>query len=672
MNHLRFALVLLGIFVLTYSNAQKPPMKWGQVDLEELNMTTCPEDTTAAAVILGDYATLKFDFGQGTRYIFEHHRRIKILDKSAFNYGDVQLYLYGDDQISGLKAQTISRGSGQTFRLKGRDFYEEEVADEVKALKFTFPNLEEGAVIEYTYTITSDRIVQLRSWYYQHDIPVRWSELHIDIPVWFEYLFLTNGRSPDINEQERLTQNFRVVQYKTKQAGMSGTVKQASGTTTMSGEVTRYRLVMENVPALKEEAFITTMDDYRASLRFQLQAVRFPNQPVDQILSSWPDVAKRLLTSTAFGLQFDKKRNQKELLEALAPYLPEQGTPSEKALAAYYYLQDALEWDGSYWYNAEESVLECFDRKRGSSGELNLILMTVLKALDVECYPVLLSTRSHGKMLQLYPIVRQFNHMVTVARINDQLLILDLSDDERPAGVPRKASLNKVGWLVSETNPQWINIAPPGASTARMFQMSLSENGDLSYQLQTKSEGYHAVDIRDLVSGAEGEQALAKELQKHFPESQAEGMQVALPDNPVDAVKWGYTAQVPGAAQAFNDFIYFSPCILPYFEENPFQKAERSYPVDLAHPFDVRDVFIVEIPEGYVLEEMPESASFALPGKAGRFEFTPTETTGKVNLVYSLRLDKTHFEPEEYLALKQFLDLVIEKQGEQFVFRKKT
>lgn len=86
----------------------------------------------------------------------------------------------------------------------------------------------------------------------------------------------------------------------------------------------------------------------------------------------------------------------------------------------------------------------------------------------------------------------------------------------------------------------------------------------------------------------------------------------------------------------------------------------------------MRDVFIIEIPEGYLLEEMPEAASFTLPGKAGSFEFTSTETTGKVNLVYSLRLDKTHFEPEEYPALKQFLDLVIEKQGEQFVFRKKT
>lgn len=672
MNHLRFALVLLGIFVFTYSNAQKPPMKWGQVDLEELNMTTYPEDTTAAAVILGDYATLKFDFGQGTRYVFEHHRRIKILDKAAFGYGDVQLYLYGDDQISGLKAQTISRGSGQTFRLKGRDFYEEEVADGVKALKFTFPNLEEGAVIEYTYTISSDRIVQLRSWYYQHDIPVRWSELHMDIPVWFEYLFLTNGRSPDVNEQERLTQNFRVVRLRTKQAGMSGTVTQASGTTTMSGEVTRYRLAMENVPALKEEAFITTMDDYRASLRFQLQAVRFPDQPVDQILSSWPDVAKRLLNSTSFGLQFEKKCNQKQLLDALTPYLPEEGTPSEKALAAYYYLQDAMEWDGSYWYNAEESVLECFDRKQASSGALNLILMTVLKALEVECYPVLLSTRSHGKMIQLYPIIRQFNHMVTVARIHDQLLILDLSDDERPAGVPRKASLNKVGWLVSETNPQWINIAPPGASTARMFQMSLSENGDLSYQVQTKSEGYHAVAVRTQTAGEDGKDALTESLLERFPESKTEGLQLVLPENPVDAVKSGYKASVPGAAQAFNDFIYFSPCILPYFEENPFQKAERHFPVDLAHPFDVRDVFIVEIPEGYALEEMPEAASFALPGKAGSFEFTPTETTGKVNLVYSLRLDKTHFEPEEYPALKQFLDLVIEKQGEQFVFRKKT
>jgi hypothetical protein len=162
--------------------------------------------------------------------------------------------------------------------------------------------------------------------------------------------------------------------------------------------------------------------------------------------------------------------------------------------------------------------------------------------------------------------------MVTVARINDQLLILDLSDDERPAGVPRKASLNKVGWLVSETNPQWINIAPPGASTARMFQMSLSENGDLSYQIQTKSEGYHAVAVRTQTAGEAGLEALTESLLERFPQSTTKEMQLKLPENPVDAVKAGYKAEVPGAAQAFNDFIYFPPVFCPTLKRTLFRK----------------------------------------------------------------------------------------------------
>lgn len=300
------------------------------------------------------------------------------------------------------------------------------------------------------------------------------------------------------------------------------------------------------------------------------------------------------------------------------------------------------------------------------------MLLTVLRALDIESYPVMLSTRSHGKMIQLYPIIRQFNHTVIVARLNEQLLVLDLSDDERPAGVPRKASLNRVGWLVDAENPQWINITPPGASTARMFQMELSATGDLSYQVQSKCEGYHAVAIRAQTKSAEDKAALTEELMERYPGSETADVNVVLPDNPVDAVRTSYKAEIPEAAQVFNDFIYFSPCILPYFEDNPFKKAERAYPVDLAHPFDVRDVFIIDVPEGYALEELPERAAFALPGKAGSFEFTPTQSGSRVNLIYNLKLNQTHFEPEAYPSLKLFLDRVIEKQREQLVFRKKT
>lgn len=138
--------------------------------------------------------------------------------------------------------------------------------------------------------------------------------------------------------------------------------------------------------------------------------------------------------------------------------------------------------------------------------------MIVLKVLDVECYLVLLSICSYGKMLQLYFIVWQFNYMVIVVRINDQLFILDFSDDECLVGVFCKVFFNKVGWLVSEMNLQWINIVFFGVSIVRMFQMSFFENGDLLYQLQMKFEGYYVVDIWDLVFGVEGEQVLVKEL----------------------------------------------------------------------------------------------------------------------------------------------------------------
>jgi len=42
--------------------------------------------------------------------------------------------------------------------------------------KFAFPNVREGSIIEYKYTMVSPYIFQLDDWKFQYEIPVKWSE----------------------------------------------------------------------------------------------------------------------------------------------------------------------------------------------------------------------------------------------------------------------------------------------------------------------------------------------------------------------------------------------------------------------------------------------------------------------------------------------------------------
>ena len=89
--------------------AQKPPMKWGKIPSEHLEMQVYEADSSATAVVLCDFGKLKFSAPSGTiEYLFEHHKRIKILEKQGIqDFGEVTIYQWGDDEVAGIKAQVI-------------------------------------------------------------------------------------------------------------------------------------------------------------------------------------------------------------------------------------------------------------------------------------------------------------------------------------------------------------------------------------------------------------------------------------------------------------------------------------------------------------------------------------------------------------------------------------
>ena len=96
--------LLLCLFSLSL-HAQKAPVKWGKVDESDLKMAVYEADTAAAAVILCDYGELSVDLGDGNlRYVFDHHRRIKILKRSGFEYADVSIPFHGGQEVGNLKA----------------------------------------------------------------------------------------------------------------------------------------------------------------------------------------------------------------------------------------------------------------------------------------------------------------------------------------------------------------------------------------------------------------------------------------------------------------------------------------------------------------------------------------------------------------------------------------
>ena len=107
------------------------------------------------------------------------------------------------------------------------------------------------------------------------------------------------------------------------------------------------------------------------------------------------------------------------------------------------------------------------------------------------------------------------------------------------------------------------------------------------------------------------------------------------------------------------------------YKENPFKAADRKYPVEMPYGFDETYIFNMEIPEGYVVDELPKSTKVTFNEDEGFFEYLIAADAGNVQFRSRVVLKKANFKPEDYATLRDFFAFIVKKQGEQIVFKKK-
>jgi len=653
---------LLFVFILLSNAAlsQGDPMKFGKVSKEDLQMTVYEPDTSAAAVILGDYGNVDFLFvKEAPAYHLNRHIRIKILKRAGFDRGDINIPYYSKDRIEDVRALKVKvfAPDGSVTDIDKQDIFDEKVNEYWSQKRFTCPNLKVGSVIDYEYSRESKSIFQLPDWYFQADIPVRLSELRMVIPEWYDYVQISQGKMLDINEKTTGNESY----YVPSTFGGSGN---------MILKTNNYRMVIENAPAIKRESYITTMDDYYARVRFQLSFIKYPSGSFKQILGTWEKLASDLMGDSRFGFQFTKKRNYNKLLEAASSRVPQDGSAEEKIEAIYHFILSNIEVNNIVSIYSKVDLNDCFEKKSARAGEMNMMALALLNEYELEAYPLLVSTRSHGRPMPLYPLVDQFNHVMVLVKNGDQYSVLDASDPNRPFGYPAINSLNSKAWAIIDGNPQWIDMPTPSGSDTYLFNLALDSDGSAVGDFSISSDGYNAVGERDKIGSDPSGKFLQKKLARRYPDATLDSISFANPTELSKPLKAKSQCSIPNVAMASGDFIYLTPSILSSFDETPFKLEHRLYPVDIPYPVKERIIVNIDVPEGYAVEEIPESVRASLPEKGAVFDFRITDNKTTLQLIFKVEINQLHFEPEEYDGLRNFFSLVESKIGEQVVLKK--
>jgi hypothetical protein len=82
-------------------------------------------------------------------------------------------------------------------------------------------------------------------------------------------------------------------------------------------------------------------------------------------------------------------------------------------------------------------------------------------------------------------------------------------------------------------------------------------------------------------------------------------------------------------------------------QENPFKLEKREFPVDFGYPSKSTYRIIVNLPERFKIESMPESSAVALPDNMGVFKFSILGSGSKIQLIMDYEINVSYF----YVAL---------------------
>jgi len=181
---------------------------------------------------------------------------------------------------------------------------------------------------------------------------------------------------------------------------------------------------MKDVPPLHIESYLTTPRNYIDKIEFQLMRT-YNGEDTRELMRNWKQATEELLSKDDFGGPLTEENEW--LNETLDKITAGSNDRLGQAKAIYYYLQEHFTCTNHYDPYLTTNLRDVMKKNRGTVGDLNLLLVAMLRQKGFTADPVLLSTREHGFNLAKYPILDRLNYVIGRLSLAGTVYYLDIA-----------------------------------------------------------------------------------------------------------------------------------------------------------------------------------------------------------------------------------------------------
>lgn len=612
-------LLLLSVIVYFELSSQKAPIKFGDVSMDELKMTSSYLDSTAPAVILCDYGHLNASSGTFTRTL-----RIKILTKDGYGWAN---HSFSMPFKSGIRGFTTNLADGKMVqdKLTNDLIYSTRIYEDEYMQKVAMPNVKVGSVIDLEFKFKGIP----GEWRFQEEIPVVHSELILE-------------DLPDVRFRKNFF-GFEKLFYSSPS-----------------------RWVAKDMPAFKREPYMSSINNYITRLKFDILSIS-----TYDINTSWERMDYLISEESPFYL----KTTSVLFLNSLANKLEKKFSARDELLkGAYDTIRTRMNWNQVERLVSEDgNIAEKYKTMTGSSAEINLILFKLLKRLNFDTHLLALSTVDNGTLSQFFPSYRQLNYTIVEVKEGDKQYLLDATEKYIPFGMLPMRCFNGQARLIENEKGEWVTLEPKGKiKDLSLFELAIDKDLNINGKISFSRNDYSAFNFRRAYYKFNSKEEYLDSLMKSMPGLTIKDEQIENLEDIYKPLTETLNITIRNQAGRTPSELLVIPLQFYDLRENPFKTEDRKFPVDFGVPIDKTLIIDVAIPDGYSIGKVSEAVNMRLPENGGAFIFQAVPSEKNLKLSVRFNISKTLFIPEEYTILKEYFNQVIKKMSEPIVFQKKA
>lgn len=552
----------------------------------------------------------------------------KYLTSNKLFYANEFIHFDSFNEIESIEAYTLLPETGKKIEVDHietkHEFDNGVFFSDQQTKNFVFPAVTKGAetVLKYTQRINDPRF--LGSFQFGTYVPTKNAVLSVEFPKNVEIGFKTfHFDNHEIVFEKQETNNSFIYTWK-------------------GSNIKDYR---NEENSLSSTYYVPHVILFIKNYEANSKKVPVLNNPAD--LYKW---YRSLIKQISKEELVTVHKTAKELA---APYEKD----SEKAQAIFNWVQDNITYvafeDGLGGFIPRNAETVC-TKRYGDCKDMANLLYDMLNHVGIKAYHAWIGTRDRPYSYNDVPTPLADNHMITAAVIDKDTIFLDGTDSYVPCGMPSAFTQSKEALIGIDDDTFIIKKVPVSASSVSTTyvktELKLAEDILTAHQKRVL-KGYEKVDfINDYTYNKDTkskEEYLNTTLQLGNNKTAYTNIAIGDIDNRVQPLELSFDLSLQSYAKNIAGRIFLNMNLDRSLSESDIELGKQRYAKKIDHHFEKYFETLLEIPEGYEVQKLPERQFYESPGFG--FEITHELKDNLVVMkkriyVKTLIVDKNEFE----------------------------